>query len=83
MKINPINIQRNNTVQNFGQSKFDTNTENSPLSKKQKLGILATSVAGVGIASAFIASGAFGKVTAKGIPPVREIWFKYISIAKG
>ena len=29
----------------------------------------------------WIGTGAFGKETEKGIPPVREIWFKYISIA--
>ena len=31
--------------------------------------------------SAWIDTGAFGKETENGIPPVREIWFKYISIA--
>ncbi|WP_176699058.1 hypothetical protein [Clostridium sp. C105KSO13] len=31
--------------------------------------------------SAFIDIGAFGRDTENGIPPVRDIWFKYISMA--
>jgi len=55
MKINPINIQRYNTTPSFGQNNQYTCNDNSQLSKKQKLGILATSATGVGIASAIIA----------------------------
>lgn len=57
MKINPINIQRYNTSQSFCQCNSNSNSNSGTelLSKKSKAGILATTVSGVGVASALIA----------------------------
>lgn len=55
MKLNPINMQQYDRVQNFGHSKKGSKSEDNTLSKGQKLGILASTVSGVGVASALIA----------------------------
>ena len=54
MKLNSINIQHYNKTQSFGNNCNESNSE-KPLTKVQKFGIVASTVSGVGVASALIA----------------------------